>query len=116
MKVAINTCHGGFGLSDQAFELILERKGIPYDKVKSVYSTACAFDYYEKGTETLLNEYNFYYDREDADLIYAIESLGENADGWAAKLKIVTIPDDVEYEVEEYDGLEHIAEKHRTWQ
>jgi hypothetical protein len=30
-------------------------------------------------------------------------------------LEIVEIPDDVEYTIEEYDGLEHIAEKHRTW-
>lgn len=25
------------------------------------------------------------------------------------------IPDDVEWEIEEYDGLEWVSEKHRTW-
>lgn len=30
-------------------------------------------------------------------------------------IKIVDIPDDVEWELCEYDGIEHIAEKHRTW-
>jgi hypothetical protein len=28
---------------------------------------------------------------------------------------VVEIPDDVNWQVEEYDGMEHIAEKHRTW-
>ena len=27
----------------------------------------------------------------------------------------VEIPDDVEWQIEEYDGTEHISEKHRTW-
>ncbi len=30
-------------------------------------------------------------------------------------MQIVEIPDDVDWEVMEYDGMEHIAEKHRTW-
>jgi len=30
-------------------------------------------------------------------------------------LKIVDIPDGVEWEIEEYDGMEWVAEKHRTW-
>jgi len=41
--------------------------------------------------------------------------MGSNADGDHAELKVVEIPDDVEYLIEEYDGLEHIAEAHRTW-
>jgi len=30
-------------------------------------------------------------------------------------LKIVEIPDDVDWEINEDDGSEWIAEKHRTW-
>jgi hypothetical protein len=30
-------------------------------------------------------------------------------------IKVITIPDGIEWEIKEYDGLEHIAEKHRTW-
>jgi hypothetical protein len=54
-------------------------------------------------------------DRSDPALIQAVEELGEAANGDCAELKIVEIPDGVEYSVEEYDGLEHIAEVHRTW-
>ena len=53
--------------------------------------------------------------RADPDLIAVVEKLGEKAGGSCADLKIVEIPDDADWEIDEYDGLEHIAEKHRTW-
>ena len=39
------------------------------------------------------------------------------ADGKVNKseLEIIEIPDDIEFTIEEYDGAEWIAEKHRTW-
>ena len=48
-------------------------------------------------------------------LIQVIEELGEDANGACAQLKIVEIPSDADYMIDEYDGFEHIAEKHRTW-
>lgn len=53
--------------------------------------------------------------RTDLDLIAVIEELGEKANDKYAKLKVVEIPSDVDWQIEEYDGYEHIAEKHRTW-
>lgn len=53
--------------------------------------------------------------RADPLLIQVVRELGEDADGAHAQLKIVTIPDDVEWEIDEYDGSEHVAEVHRTW-
>jgi hypothetical protein len=35
--------------------------------------------------------------------------------GCYAKLKIVEIADDVDWEITNYDGLETVEEKHRTW-
>jgi hypothetical protein len=59
------------------------------------------------------------YERHDPLLVACVETLGgghrENASGEYANLVVVEIPDGVEYEVGEYDGMEHIAEKHRTW-
>jgi hypothetical protein len=48
-------------------------------------------------------------------LVQIVEELGEKANGFAAELKVVEIPEDVEYTVEEYDGIEWVAEVHRTW-
>lgn len=55
------------------------------------------------------------YERHDPLLVAAVEALGEAASGEHADLKAVEIPDGVDYELSEYDGIEHIAEKHRTW-
>lgn len=54
-------------------------------------------------------------DRADKVLVSVVEELGDKANGRCADLKVVEIPDGVEYEIDEYDGLEHVAEKHRTW-
>lgn len=54
--------------------------------------------------------------RNDPDLIRAIELVGsENSTGFCSDIKIVEIPDDVDWVIQEYDGLEWVAERHRTW-
>jgi len=53
--------------------------------------------------------------RDDVHLIQTIQELGEQAGGRCSSHKIVEIPDDVEWEIQEYDGAEWVAEKHRTW-
>lgn len=54
-------------------------------------------------------------ERTDPLLIKVVEELGDKANSRFSNLVIVEIPDDVEYDIEEYDGNEHIAESHRTW-
>jgi len=44
-----------------------------------------------------------------------IELMGSAAAGEYAELKIVEIPDDINWYIEEYDGKEHVAELHRVW-
>lgn len=91
MKIVINRQHGGFGLSPKATRLWAERKG--------------------REIPTGLEEP----ERNDPDLVAVVEELGEAANGRFSKLRVVEIPDGVEWQIEEYDGLEWIAEKHRTW-
>jgi hypothetical protein len=120
MKVVINRCFGGFGLSDQAFELFMTKKGIEFDKVPSKHSFRSGeSDYYIKGhageDEHFLYYFDLCQDRSDPMLVEVVEELGDKANGWAAELFIVEIPDDVKWHIHEYDGIEHVAEDHRTW-
>jgi hypothetical protein len=53
--------------------------------------------------------------RDDPRLVAVVEELGVKANGYFAELKVVAIPDDVSWHIEEYDGCEWVAEDHRTW-
>ena len=53
--------------------------------------------------------------RDDPTLIQTIKELKKEANGACADLKVVSIPDDVDWKIEEYDGAEWVAEVHRTW-
>ena len=53
--------------------------------------------------------------RNDYRLVRVVEELGSEANGHCAALKVVTIPDDVEWVVLKANGREHVSEQHRTW-
>lgn len=114
-KIIINKCFGGFGLSREAVLLYAERKNInlvEMEDSKSLYGNCFFID----GIED--DEHHFsYYDieRTDPELIHVVETLGVVADGDYAQLKIVEIPDDVEWILEEYDGMEHVIDRNRIW-
>jgi len=99
MKVAINRCFGGFGLSGAGAAHYLKLKTEAGDPETEKYLD---FSPYGDG-------------RTDPFLIETIESLGKEANGDYASLSIVEIPDDVEFTIEEYDGVESIHEVHRSW-
>lgn len=58
-------------------------------------------------------------DRADPKLIQVVEELGgdrrKGASGDCAALRIVEIPDGIEWEIDEYDGDESIEEVHQSW-
>lgn len=53
--------------------------------------------------------------RDNTLLAQVVEELGREADGFCARLCIVTIPDGTSFTVEEYDGNEWVSETHRIW-
>ena len=113
-KVVINDKYGGFDLSDEGKELYGKLQGLNLKKVKAEFSSG--FAYYMDGIED--DDHYFSVDeleRDDPILVGVVTALGEAASTKLSKLKVVEIPDDVEYTIEEYDGLEHVSEKHRTW-
>jgi hypothetical protein len=54
-------------------------------------------------------------ERTDPDLIVVVKKLKNKANGDCAELKVVEIPDDIDYVIEDYDGIETVEEKHRSW-
>ena len=54
-------------------------------------------------------------DRADPFLIQAIEELGKESWGDCSELKIVEIPDDLNWEIDEYDGVESVREISRSY-
>lgn len=110
-KIVINACFGGFSLSDKAILRYAEIKGI-----NLVWEQERSMKLYYKDS---VSDDNHFSDRDiprdDPVLVQIVEELGHDADGDYANLKIVEIPDDVEWHIAEYDGSEHVAENHRKW-
>ena len=60
-----------------------------------------------------MEEYNI--PRNNIHLVKVVEEMGQDAYGKYSKLEVIDIPDDIEWEISEYDGWETIEEKHRSW-
>ena len=143
MKIVINECYGGFGLSKEACQRYFDLKGqqvwIEVDKKFSALDMFTVWlvspeerleikegEAYYKMSRDERTDYNWKYSqqiwyqgdnltRNDPILVQVVEEMGDKAWGRYAKLAIVEIPDDVQWIIEENDGIEWVAEKHRTW-
>jgi hypothetical protein len=89
-KIVINVCFGRFSLSMAALD--------EYIKIKKLNN---------------ISEWDI--DRDDPVLVDIVERLGENASDNFASLRIVEIPNDVDWQIADYDGYEHVEETHRMW-
>ena len=134
-KVILNKCFGGFDVSKKGYELYAKKKGLSlywYENIDfksntyekdtndNLFKTCFTKDFgdeaiisnenYEKYSLYLRDDY-----REDATLIEVVEELKGEASGRLGDLKIVEIPDNLEYEMDEYDGIETLHQKVETW-
>ena len=141
MKIVINSCYGGFSISkecalymenlgckiakaeldswrkdEKAIKTFLKKgkfpkntKGVSFLEIDVKYKKEATFHGYG------YTKHNGGYSRTDKFLVEAVEKLGKKASGRCANLKVIEIPDNIEWEISEYDGYEHIAEKHETW-
>ena len=91
MKIVVNRCYGGFSLSKKAYEFL----GLTWD--------GYGYKYSDKDWRTA------------PELVECVEKLGQEANGRFANLEVVEIPDDVKWEINDYDGIETIHERHRSW-
>lgn len=143
MKVVINKSYGGFGLSPKALEWLYskhETDCVELTPINQYFSTQNEIDevveywkQYKKTGKveelrycylaltpdllfviTLANRYDNKL-RSSKMLIKCVEELGEEANREYAELKIVNIPDGVDFEIHEYGGKESIHEVHQSW-
>ena len=145
MKIAINNDYGGFCLSAKAMKKIAELKGHEvffYKREKSNideeiyikvdeemfdksygfgFGMKCVKKDYGDKVRAFGNEVDCFEDRRwnnkrnDPDLIKAIEELRKKASAYRSDIIVIEIPDDVEWIIQDYDGIEWVAEKHRVW-
>lgn len=115
MKVVINQSFGDFRLSSSAITKIIDKKinkilnndefkkekwlnyhGI-YDAIDYYFNMLGAFD---SSSQKLI--------RNDSELIEVVEELAEKAFGTGSILKVVEIPDNVDWIIIHNDGMEYI--------
>ena len=140
-EIVINSCYGGFGLPPEA-TLELYARGVteiatPVGEYFSDDDRYAESEYFGKANALKAwrdrhnSERNIFLTvfspdeqfvlyargiaRDNETLLAVVKEMGETANGDHAGLRIVEIPDDVEWVIEEYDGREWVAEKHRTW-
>ena len=128
-KIILNKCYGGFGLSKEGYELYAKKKGLKLISYNSKIENG-KFIYRKTDKEDIFNhyftkdlgdnveisdedyeKYHLYLReeaREDKTLIEVVEELGEKASGMCGELKVVEIPDNAHYVIDEYDGIETI--------
>lgn len=136
-KVILNKCFGGFDVSKEAYMSYAKKKGLTlylyrtelidgkfiYKKVNDDNSI---FRYYfikdiGDNVEISDEDYEKYClylkdgHREDPVLIEVVEELGEKASGRLGNLKVIEIPDDLDYVIDEYDGIETLHQKVQEW-
>lgn len=140
MEIVINKEYGGFKLSLIAIEKYLKLKGkeahfykmefingkrtyrkTNKEEVIFLYCFTKNFGKKFKDEDISNEEWDKYsFDssdvaRNDKDLVNVVKELGEKANTRFSSLKVIQIPNNVEWIIEEYDGLEWVAEKHKTW-
>lgn len=132
MKIVINSCHGGFGLSQKALKYIYDldknsksielitpeeyfgNKEIPKD-IEEYFNKQLCRNYYSNKDNIIVcyrSAYESIEPRICPNLIQCIEELEDYANGIFAKLKIINVPDIhkiEDLEICEYDGIEHVA-------
>jgi len=134
MKVILNKCFGGFSPSHEAYKLYAKKKGLKLfayelsadlrykraDDKTGILITYTTRDYGDHPKYNVFFEENdiLYLGsdhREDPVLIEVVEELGKKASSFVSDLRIVNIPDGMDYVIDEYDGIETLHARVQEW-
>jgi hypothetical protein len=116
-QIVINTSYGsdrhsGFCVSHKAFLRLRElgqQQALEEPNLGAYWPKAAG------PREPSLNQCGALIPRDDEKLVQVVMELAEEANGHCAELKIVEIPNDVQWLIETRAGVEHVSETHRTW-
>lgn len=120
MKIAINTCFGGFTVSREVVEKLRAKghkiiiDGEFYNDGSGPRTDGDRWGYHIYNENFGIDDENHYAHRSHPDLIKAIEE-SKNPSGSLSKIEIVEIPDNVKWEIDDYNGMESVHETHRIW-
>lgn len=111
-KIVINKSYEQFCVSHKAFLRLRElgqQEALQEADLGAYWPEAAA------PREPSLNQCGRLIPRDDAKLVRVVEELRADANGHCAELKVVAIPDEVQWEIAKSDGVEHVSEVHRIW-
>jgi hypothetical protein len=111
-KIVINKSYGEFCVSHEAFRSLREmgqRDALQEEDLGAYWPAGSRSD------EPSLNRFGARIPRDDRHLVQVVEKLGAGANGHAASLKVVEIPQDAKWQIEKTGGVEHVSETHRIW-
>lgn len=111
-KIVINKSYDRFCVSHKAF-LRLRELGQP-EALKET-DLGAYWPSAASPREPSLNQCCALIPRDDERLVQVVEELRAEANGHCAELKVVAIPDDVQWIIAKADGSEQVSEQHRTW-
>lgn len=98
-KIVIHPGYGGFGLTN---EQVIKIMSLGYEGLKAHRTGSSNYLWYSGATKI---------PRDNPLLIQIVEETPKEE----RCLEIVEIPYDVEWEINDYDGAEWVAETHRKW-
>jgi hypothetical protein len=125
----INTCFGGFSLSEEAVARCIE-SGMAVTEIgeKGQLIDGEAYFYlnprYDSSTPDSFMNNKYYTSNDHASefrsnpvVIQVVKELGKKANGACAKLKIINIPfDGIQgWYIDDYDGQESIKQEYASW-
>lgn len=111
-KIVINTSYEQFSVSHKAF---LRLRELGQQHAKREADRGAYWPVAATSREPSLNRCGMDIPRDDEHLVRVVEELGAEANGHCAELKVVAIPDDVKWQINNVDGVEQVSEVHRTW-
>jgi len=111
-KIVINKSYDRFSLSHKAF---LRLRELGQEEALHEADPGAYWPLAASPREPSLNQCGKLIPRDDRKLAQVVEELGAEANGHCAELKVVSIPDEVKWEVKNMGGVEHVSEVHRIW-